>query len=742
VETATGEAAENNDEATMKKLRFKAFLFAAVFCARALFAGDYASDIAIVGEAQARALEQAKGMIEQTENPTMREALQKAIQEMERAELMLTDAKKTPDKLGAAVSAEESAYQGLLKIIPHDYQVSRSRSRGRSGARSGQPRSGQIDQLELTSEEDRYETERQATAAQTPQQKEQLQIADKLKQLAQRQQDLNDRLKELQTALAEARTEQEREDIQRQLKRLSDEERQTLADVDELRQTMDQSPNAASMSKARQQLEQARFDTQRASQELQNESVSQALAAGTRAQQGMQELREEMRNQASSQFAKQMRQMRSEARDLANQEENISTNLEALTNPDQKSLDDSAPRQQLARQMAHQESALTNLLGEMQTVSEQAEASEPLLSEQLYDTLRRASQMYNESLLKTGEQLIDHGLVSQAGEAERDVRKNLNELREKVERAAQSVLGNETDALRYAQKELDDLSAQVEREAAAAATNAAQRAAAGQGAGNTNSTGGNQAGNKPGNGGRQTSSPNPGQGGQSRGSAPDDAAGTASSAAGNQPGNGGQQASSQNPGQGSESQGSSPGQSGEAANSTAGNQPNGEGQQASGQGSGAGEGERGGGNADGGGGAGRLREVARQFGGATGGAGGARGRGGFNGPITGSDFLNWSDRMREVEQVVDSAELRNRLAGVRERVAVYRSDYRRRGQKPDAETLRTQVVDPMNEIRTRLAEDLARLANVKSLVPLDHDPVPENYTEAVRKYYEKLGGGQ
>ena len=77
---------------------------------------------------------------------------------------------------------------------------------------------------------------------------------------------------------------------------------------------------------------------------------------------------------------------------------------------------------------------------------------------------------------------------------------------------------------------------------------------------------------------------------------------------------------------------------------------------------------------------------------------------------------------------------------MRERVAAYRSDFRKRGQKPDADTLRSTVLDPMTEVRTRLQEDLARLANANSLVPLDHDPVPENYTEMVRKYYEKLGG--
>ena len=29
-----------------------------------------------------------------------------------------------------------------------------------------------------------------------------------------------------------------------------------------------------------------------------------------------------------------------------------------------------------------------------------------------------------------------------------------------------------------------------------------------------------------------------------------------------------------------------------------------------------------------------------------------------------------------------------------------------------------------------------------SLVPLDRDPVPDNYTELVREYYKKLGSGQ
>jgi hypothetical protein len=724
----------------MKRKTFRILFVAMLVFAQAVFGAGYATDVSTIGEAQAAALDQAKEMLGQTENPRMKQALQKAIQEMERAQMILADAKKKPDALSAAVAAEQAAYQDILKTIPHESTVSRSRGKGK-GAGAGQPNSREIDQLELTKQEDRYETERQATA-QNPQQREQLRIADKLKQLAQRQQDLNDRLKELQTALAEAKTDQEKQDIQRQLKRLSDEEKQMLADVDELKQSVDQSPSADSMTKERQQLEQARSDTQRASQELQDQSVSQALAAGARAQEGLRNLQNDLQKQASSQFTQQMRQMRTQARDMAAKEDEIGKKLESLDNPERKSLDDSAQRQDLAQKMAQQESALTNLLGNMQTVSEQAESAEPLLSQQLYDTLRRASQMHNDNLLRASEQLIDHGLVNQAGSAEQAVRKNLNELRQSVERAAESVLGNESDALKYAQKELDELTEQVAKEGSSAGTNAAAGGQAGKGSKGMSNRTSEKGGAKPGAGdgkANDEAANSQGQKGEGTEGQGQDERADSKSQGGNQQGEAQGQRKEQ-----ANAQGQGSGQRGERGNQSGNGQGKGQGERAKqGNGQGQGEGEQA--NAGGQGGEGdRLRAAAEQFGGSANG-GGARGgiRGlGNNGPITGTDFVDWSDRMRDVEQVIDSPELRNKLATARERVAAYRADFRKLRRKPDGTAVQSLVVEPMAEVRARLAEDIARLANAKSLVPLDHDPVPENYTEMVRKYYEKLGGGQ
>ncbi len=314
-------------------------------------AGDYSTDIGVVIDAERQALEQAQELLNGGGKNADQAALKAAIKEMENSQSALEAAKKSPDKLAAALAAGEAAYQALLKATPREYRMSRSRSRSQGGSSSGQPGQQQLDQLELTGEDKRYENENQATASPTQQQRDQSESLDRLKQLARRQQDLNDRLRDLQTALQEAHTDQEREDIQRQHKRLRDEERQMLSDVDELRQQLEQSPTRQNNPRPGNNWNKPIPMCKR---RRRNSTVSQSRKRwrpGARAEQKLQTLRENMRQQTSSQFAEQMRQLRSQSRDLADQEGKISHDLDALNNSGQKSLDDSAQRQKLAEQM-------------------------------------------------------------------------------------------------------------------------------------------------------------------------------------------------------------------------------------------------------------------------------------------------------------------------------------------------------------------------------------------------------
>ena len=302
--------------------------------------GDYSSDIVVVRDAQEQALEQVRDLQERTEDARIRTALDAAMKEMERSLEMLEAAKKSPEQLSSALAAEQAAYQALLKLAAREYQVSRSRS-GQQGGQQGERAMRQLDQLDLKQSENRYETQRQATPQQTAQQREQLQVSNRLKELAQRQQDLNERIKEMQTALQEARTEEEREEIRRRLKRLREEEQEMLSDIDELRQRMERPENQSRMAEERQQLDKTRTDVQRAAESLDSNSVPQALASGTRAQRELQQLHEELRKKSSGQFAEDMRRMRNDARELVQKEEEIAKKLDELDDPKHKTLSDS-----------------------------------------------------------------------------------------------------------------------------------------------------------------------------------------------------------------------------------------------------------------------------------------------------------------------------------------------------------------------------------------------------------------
>jgi hypothetical protein len=108
-------------------------------------------------------------------------------------------------------------------------------------------------------------------------------------------------------------------------------------------------------------------------------------------------------------------------------------------------------------------------------------------------------------------------------------------------------------------------------------------------------------------------------------------------------------------------------------------------------------------------------------------------------PITGEGFGSWSDQLREVEQLIDEPDLRDDVAKARERARLFRQDFKRERKKPDWAVVRLQVMKPLTEVRDRIAEELARRESREALVPLDRDPVPNRYSDLVRRYYEELG---
>jgi hypothetical protein len=810
-------------------------------------APTYEDDATVVRDSQEDALKQADAASRRQSDARAAALWSTAKKEMETALSRLEKATNSPASLPEALAAEQAAYQALLKLQQHEYQVMRNRSRSQGGGGSReQQMQRQLDQMDLTQSDNRYETQRQAQRPQNNEHREQLQVQNRLQELARRQQDLNDRLKELQTALQEAKTEQEREEIRRRLKRLQEEEQQMLADVDELRQRMDRPDNQSRMADERRQLDDTRNDIQKAAEAASQGSASQALASGTRAQRQLQEMRDQVRKANSSQFSDEMREMRSEARELARQQEELSRKMENDDGNQQKSLSGSPDRKEMLDQLAQQKNRMTNLVDRATQLSQQAEEAEPLLSRQLYDSVRKFSQDTSKDVREMQDELLNRGLMTrtlydrlkestepdgskmlditsellredflkQAAQSNQRSRASIDDLKRGVERAAEGVLGDDTEALRLAQQELDRLTNELQKEMAGAdGKGQTNRAASSQSvAGNTNSrtnsagqgsTRGELAQNNAGR--RGTGGTNESQVGQgfSRAAGRPGQTNSQSSASGQRSGqNSGQpQSGSQNPGelasnsdqQQGDSNSSQPGrgqqpgqgqqqgqQPGQSQQSGQGQQPGqqsgqgqsgqgGQGQQAqSDQADGANsslspsDGERAGerGNNQNGRNP-QLAQGARNGGRRGGDRGGLAGgdEGGdisgslnrdwnrlfdeqstpFTGPITGDDFGPWSDRLRDVEEMVDVPELRNSIAVARERARLTRQEYTRERKKPDWAVVQLQVMKPLMEVRSRIADELARRESSDALVPIDRDPVPNRYSDLVRRYYEELG---
>jgi hypothetical protein len=71
-----------------------------------------------------------------------------------------------------------------------------------------------------------------------------------------------------------------------------------------------------------------------------------------------------------------------------------------------------------------------------------------------------------------------------------------------------------------------------------------------------------------------------------------------------------------------------------------------------------------------------------------------------------------------------------------------RVEFKRHSKTPEWNLVRTQIVEPLNEIQQQIREEIAKKQSPDSLVPIDRDPVPDRYTDLVRRYYERIGSGK
>ena len=655
------------------------------------------SDLDLLVESQASAVELLEEKAAEEQAEELKPVIERANQEMQSAITDLTASRQslTKSTLSQALSHEQAAYQALMQLQSQEYEVVRNqRSQSQSSSSRSQSRQPQLDQLELSNEENRYEDERLAQSQEDAEQSELRQVISRLRELAARQEDFNQQLRELQAALQAAETPQQREELQRQLERLREQQQQMLADSDELSERM-QSPDNQAMQETQQDMQQARDNMQRASEALQQDQPQQALAAGTRAEQQLKEMQDEVRRQAANQFQESMQDMQQQASELEQRQVELAQKLsgqskaEEEVKPSAGLRGDEPKQQEAAEQLREQQANLQQLLKQMEDTVTESEEAEPLLAQRLYDSYRKTQQAKALERLQVTEQLIERNLQQPASELAQESAEDLSQLREEIDRAAEAVLGSEIESLRQALRKLDELSAALEQELPSDAGPTSQ-------AGQTN----------------------PGE--------PTDPTPESEQANQSKPAN--QPSQTRQPGQ--TEQANQSGQPGES------NEP-----RETGQPSQAGQAGQTGGTAESDGSRQEIQSDSRILPGLRSQSNQSSRPSG--GPLTGDGFREWSDGLRDVEELVADAELRWQATEIRQAARDLRTEMKRQTAEPQWDVVRELVTTPLRELKRKVADELVRRAADKSqIVPLDRDPVPNEFSRGVRQYFENLGSGQ
>lgn len=562
---------------------------------------------------------------------------------------------------------------------------------GRNNSRSQR----QLNNLELSSTQDNYETERQASQAIDEGAAEETETLDALRELARRQEDFNERLQELQTALEAAEDELERQRIERELKRLRDEQRQMAQDLDDLESQMADSGTLSDQDRER--LEETREQMRDVESSLEDGEVSQALAQGERARRALDTMRSEALDRASSAFSEEMRRLVDQSNQVRERQDEIGQNLaERQDTPSSPGLTDTDDEQELVDLMRRQEDALNTLLESMREVTDAAETSEPLLAERLYETLRNVSQEDPAQALSSAADLTERGFLPMAEDYEEIAAEGIEGLARGIRRAAESVLGGELEGLRMARDELNELADRVREDLQANGAETPSNEPASEGGESTTDT---EPGVNDGNA-RQARAEGDPQAGGTEGTAPaeNDPAGSAPP---DQPLAEGANAA---PGQGSPNGG--------------GSQPDETTEEPTGTGAG-------------------MADAAdtpffelEQF----------QGQEGRSGPFSGSGFLPWVRRLEDVENMIFDEELRDQVAQINEQAREIRAESRRQGTAPQWDLVDTELLTPLGELIDAIQSEIAQRDDSRALAPVDRDPVPEGFQETVRRYYERLGG--
>jgi hypothetical protein len=325
------------------------------------------------------------GMDLSSERTSLAEAMAQAVDALNQAEL--------PDPvpmLSKATVHEQEAYRLLLKMRPDRRQIQQSRSRSGVGGMGGRR---EINELELDRSRNFYEEEARTRAEQTANE----QTLQKLKELAQRQDVANEEAGRLISELEEAKSEDERRELERQLERLEENLQRNLEQLDEIRREVASGDmDSREGRRAQQAMNTARRELNRGLENVRQDRLQQARAAGSRASQALRDIQRELRKFSRNAASERLREIQRQMDELRRRQESVSDEVAALKQgQDSQSLDSIASEEEKQTALLDEKSELADQFDQMMKdtaeLAENSQETQRLMARKLNDWLRETS---------------------------------------------------------------------------------------------------------------------------------------------------------------------------------------------------------------------------------------------------------------------------------------------------------------------------------------------------------------
>lgn len=425
---------------------------------------EFEGDRAVVLDAQTELLTKTEAAAAQVEgdDAEMRELAKEmalAIESLKAASL--------PDpaaSLSSAIGHMQNAYRLILRTKPRHTQIQQQMQGGGGGGGGSRP---ELDGLELDRNKNFYEDEKRTGEDRAATEE----ALSRLKELAQRQQAINEEIARLVSEIQAAKTEEERREIERRLEKLRAEEKQAIDRLDEVRGELQKSGmDPERRQETMQGLDEVRRDMNRSLERLRSDRLQEARASGRRAETSLQDLGERLESLSRAAAHERMNALRESLDELRAKQDEIAKAAEEAKAAKESGKPEPGTLERLQAEALEKKKEVAEgfaeTMNEAADLAEKSAQSQELMSRKLGDWLRETSRDGIAETIEEGKPLLEYGVWESAAEREREAKEKLDAAARRLEEVAAASVEDDVEALGKALERLDSLLAGAEAESA------------------------------------------------------------------------------------------------------------------------------------------------------------------------------------------------------------------------------------------------------------------------------------